>query len=244
MASAAIAYCCALLGENDKALQHLRSAELEARCPSRFSMSVRSFFQVLASAELASQEKAGVRLLGLAEEERRRGAKLPELVFLCAAVRQGCRGAAPRLVAASGAVQGRFADLCHLFAAGILEQDSALLLEAAEAAARMGDDLFARDAAREAQKIADAVGDRAVARAARHRIGSSVQKLGVKPTEEDGPTLTAREQEVAQRAAAGESNKAIAAKMCISVRTVEGHLYQIYGKLQVTNRADLKMTFA
>lgn len=244
LASAAIAYCYALLRENDKALQYLRSVELDGRCPSQLSLSVRSFFQVLASAELASKEKAGVRLLGLAEEERRRGAKLPELVFLCAAVRHGCRGAAARLVAASAAVQGQFADASRLFGTGILEQDSAVLLEAAEAAAGMGDDLFARDAAREAQRVADAAGDRAAARAARRRISSSVQKLGVMPTEEDGPTLTAREHEVAQRAAAGESNKAIAAKMFISVRTVEGHLYQIYGKLQVTNRADLKMTFA
>jgi DNA-binding CsgD family transcriptional regulator len=244
LASAAIAYCYALLRENDKALQYLRSVELDGRCPSQLSLSVRSFFQVLASAELASKEKAGVRLLERAEEERRRGAKLPELAFLCAAVRQGCRGAASRLVAASAAVQGQFADVSHLFGTGILEQDSAVLLEAAEAAAGMGDDLFARDAAREAQKVADTAGDRAAARAARHRISSSVQKLGVMPAEEDGPTLTAREQEVAQRAAAGESNKAIAAKMCISVRTVEGHLYQIYGKLQVSSRADLKMTFA
>jgi DNA-binding CsgD family transcriptional regulator len=244
LASATIAYCYALLRENDKALQYLRSVELDGRCPSQLSLSVRSLFQVLASAELASKEKAGVRLLERAEEERRRGAKLPELLFLCAAVRQGCRGAAPRLVAASAAVQGQFADVTHLFGTGIVEQDSAVLLEAAEAAARIGDDLFARDAAREAQKVADAAGDRAAARAARHRISSSVQKMGVLPAEEDGPTLTAREQEVAQRAAAGESNKAIAAKMCISVRTVEGHLYQIYGKLQVSSRADLKMTFA
>jgi DNA-binding CsgD family transcriptional regulator len=244
LASATIAYCYALLRENDKALQYLRSVELDGRCPSQLSLSVRSLFQVLASAELASKEKAGVRLLDRAVEQRRRGAKLPELLFLCAAVRQGCRGAAPRLVAASAAVQGQFADVTHLFGTGIVEQDSAVLLEAAEAAARIGDDLFARDAAREAQKVADAAGDRAAARAARHRISSSVQKMGVLPAEEDGPTLTAREQEVAQRAAAGESNKAIAAKMCISVRTVEGHLYQIYGKLQVSSRADLKMTFA
>ncbi|KRE78541.1 LuxR C-terminal-related transcriptional regulator [Arthrobacter sp. Soil763] len=244
LAGAAIAYCYALLGKNDKALQYLLSVELDGRCPSQLSLSVRSFFQVLASAELASKEKAGVRLLGLAEEERRRGAKLPELVLLCAAVRQGCHGAAPRLVAASASVQGVFADVCRLFGTGVQDQDSSVLLEAAEAAAAMGDDLFARDAAREAQKLAAAAGDRAAARAARHRISSSVQKLGVMPTEEDGPTLTAREQEVARRAAAGESNKTIAAKMQISVRTVEGHLYQIYGKLLVTSRADLKMTFA
>ena len=40
-------------------------------------------------------------------------------------------------------------------------------------------------------------------------------------------------------AAAGASNKEIARDMGVSVRTVEGHLYQVYAKLQVTSRVEL-----
>jgi DNA-binding CsgD family transcriptional regulator len=40
-------------------------------------------------------------------------------------------------------------------------------------------------------------------------------------------------------ASAGLSNRAIAERLCVSVRTVEGHLYRACGKLAVPNRAAL-----
>jgi DNA-binding NarL/FixJ family response regulator len=51
--------------------------------------------------------------------------------------------------------------------------------------------------------------------------------------------LTAREREVAAMAAAGSSNRVIAQKLFVSVRTVEGHLYQVYSKLNVSTRTEL-----
>jgi len=240
LAGAVAAYAYALRGENDLALHYLSAANHDTSRPSQLAASVRSFFEILASAELASKQKAAVRLVALADGERRHGSSSLELMFLSAAVRQGCLGAAPRLATVAAGVQGLFAQLCRRYAEGICTEDARSLVEVAETAADMGDDLFARDCGRVAQKIADQAGDRLVAKAARRCINTSVHSLGVSQTEEDGPALTAREEEIARRAAAGESNKAIAAKMSISVRTVEGHLYQIYGKLRVSNRAELK----
>jgi DNA-binding CsgD family transcriptional regulator len=37
----------------------------------------------------------------------------------------------------------------------------------------------------------------------------------------------------------GASNRDIAMEMGVSVRTVEGHLYQVFTKLGVTSRGDL-----
>jgi ATP/maltotriose-dependent transcriptional regulator MalT len=51
--------------------------------------------------------------------------------------------------------------------------------------------------------------------------------------------LSAREIEVAALAAAGLANKEIAAKLTVSVRTVENHLQRVYEKLGVARRADL-----
>lgn len=51
--------------------------------------------------------------------------------------------------------------------------------------------------------------------------------------------LTPRERLVALSAANGQSNLQIAHRTGISVRTVEGHLYQVYNKLEVSGRQDL-----
>lgn len=51
--------------------------------------------------------------------------------------------------------------------------------------------------------------------------------------------LTPREMEVARLAAQGQHNSEIARDLHISVRTVETHLANIYGKLNVRSRAEL-----
>jgi DNA-binding CsgD family transcriptional regulator len=48
--------------------------------------------------------------------------------------------------------------------------------------------------------------------------------------------LTAREREIANLVAAGLTNKQIAERIYVSVRTVEGHLYRACAKLDVTDR--------
>lgn len=55
--------------------------------------------------------------------------------------------------------------------------------------------------------------------------------------------LTGREREVLALLAEGLSNKAIAARLYLSVRTVEGHLASIYGRLGVRSRTEA-MRFA
>lgn len=51
--------------------------------------------------------------------------------------------------------------------------------------------------------------------------------------------LTAREDEVVRLVARGMSNKAIAARLGISARTVEGHLNHVFEKLGVASRTEL-----
>lgn len=51
--------------------------------------------------------------------------------------------------------------------------------------------------------------------------------------------LTIQEQRVAQLAAAGHSNRAIAAKLTLSVKTIEYHLQQVYAKLGISSRRQL-----
>ncbi len=245
LACAAIAYAYALNGEHDEALLHLNKTKGNTAASSRMVGLAVTYFRELASAELASKEKAVVRLLALADEERQYRNGSVEMVLVHAAVRMGSTASARRLVAASGRVQGPLSRICEAFGQALLAKDVPTLLRVAEAAANLGDDLFSRDVARAALKIASENDDRDGSRQAQQLIRGGVMKLGiVKISGEDGQALTLREHEIASEAAAGASNKAIAAKMHISVRTVEGHLYQVYSKLQVTSRAELRETLS
>ena len=56
----------------------------------------------------------------------------------------------------------------------------------------------------------------------------------------DSDELTNREKEVAQLALEGNRNKEIAKKLSISVGTVENHMTNIYRKLNIESRKELK----
>ncbi|WP_229232198.1 response regulator transcription factor [Sinomonas cyclohexanicum] len=69
-------------------------------------------------------------------------------------------------------------------------------------------------------------------------LAGKVTVLPVAPSQAS-PVLTQREREVAVLAATGTSNRRIAEDLGLSVRTVEGHLYQVFAKLSVANRSEL-----
>ncbi|MFX4286614.1 ATP-binding protein [Janibacter sp. G349] len=83
-------------------------------------------------------------------------------------------------------------------------------------------------------------------RAASHdltRLGAVELALGTStvpdaPGEPDSP-LTRREHEVAELIAEGLTNRAIADRLVISPRTVDGHVERIFGKLEVTSRSQV-----
>ena len=54
--------------------------------------------------------------------------------------------------------------------------------------------------------------------------------------------LTGREREIAVMVAQGMTNKAIAGHLCVSVRTVEGHVYRACMKLGLPDRSALSTT--
>jgi DNA-binding CsgD family transcriptional regulator len=90
--------------------------------------------------------------------------------------------------------------------------------------------------------IAREKGDSQSARAAQHRLDRLVETLPVLPLMPHtvGPELTERERQVARMASQGLSNKEVANRLQLSIRTVEGHLYQIFTKMGISSRSELE----
>src|SRR4029077_9710454 len=96
---------------------------------------------------------------------------------------------------------------------------------------------------REAVALFDALGAAAWSRRARQELRATGEKVGRRaPDLRD--RLTAQELQIAQLAAEGLSNRQIAERLFLTPRTIGGHLYRIFPKLEITARAQLRDAFA
>jgi DNA-binding CsgD family transcriptional regulator len=240
LACAAAAYASALQGEREAALAYLAETESASRRKTWKVSRAEGYFTALARAELDGSRTGIEQLLRMAEDDRAAGNVGHELLCLSSAVRLGESDAAPRLLDSAGESQGPFAELCAHYARGVMTREADNLMAAANLAARMHNDRFALDIAESILNLDQAHLERSLVRQAKHLAETCRRRLR---TPQDGThdrlTLTARELQIAQLAAAGASNKSIAAQLHVSVRTVEGHLYQIYGKLKIEERLEL-----
>ncbi len=125
-----------------------------------------------------------------------------------------------------------------------LDRDGAAL-EAARARLNLGIALRrlsrpkqARESLAEARERTGAIGARRLERAAFEELraaGGRPRRIALSGAE----SLTPAQRRVAELAAAGRSNREIAATLFVTVRTVESHLTAAYGKLGVDSRAEL-----
>ncbi|MFQ4147824.1 LuxR C-terminal-related transcriptional regulator [Arthrobacter sp. LAPM80] len=137
--------------------------------------------------------------------------------------------------------QGPMATVNVLIARSCRTRSAEKALEAAEIAESLGLDAVESRCAVLALDFAREAGKSILARSASQRLERlhrNLPNLPLKP-QSAGVKLTPREVQVAKLAKRGLGNRAIADRIGVSVRTVEGHLYQLYSKLGITNRHEL-----
>lgn len=173
------------------------------------------------------------------------GQHTAELIALHNAARfGGVRQASERLQAVAAASEGRWAPVFAAHARALAAGEGEGLETVAASFDEMGAKLLAAETSAEASAAFKAAGllartDRATARA--WQLAASCEGARSPVLDELGRPLplTRREREVATIAAEGLTSKAIAERLFLSVRTVEGHLQNAYGKLGVNDRAGL-----
>lgn len=157
------------------------------------------------------------------------------------AVRFGDTSHASRLVELAQHTDGPLAGLYARHAEALAADDGIELDVCAADFEAIGLRLSAADAAAQASSVHDRAGKRSATVASSsmaNRLAAACGGLRTPAILEAAQPLplTTREREIANLVASGLSNKEIASRLTVSVRTVEGHIYRACTKLDVTDR--------
>jgi DNA-binding CsgD family transcriptional regulator len=239
-----LAEACALCGDEDGAVHASAEAdELVARS-AVFEGLVR---RARGWAALASGRRSTALelLLDAADWSAAHGHRTAELFALHDVVRLGHGRVAPRLGELAAVVEGRWPPVFAAHAAAVAADDGHALEAVSSDLEALGARLLAAEAAAGAgasfrRARLDARAERATARAGVLAAGCEGARPPALDELERPLPLTRREREVADLAARGLSSPAIAERLHISARTVEGHLQRTYDKLGVRDRRDLR----
>lgn len=167
-----------------------------------------------------------------------------EMFSLHDAVRLGgARQAAGRLGELAQRMDGPLVQLCARQARALLDGDPVELRAVALGFEELGMILFAAEAAAQEGGTYLKTGRALMARGAQTRAWALARRCrGVRTpalVELAAPDLTPRQREIVQLAAAGLTNRQIADRLTLSVRTAANHLQAVYDKLGVNDRSEV-----
>ncbi len=189
----------------------------------------------------------GAEVLGRAAEEARSAdLRIHQLLALLDRARLGYAntGDAEAAAAAAEVSQGRLAPTIARAVAACVADRGGALDEVAGELGRLGFRLWSAELSARAADAWASAGDPRAANASQRSSDQQRARLPAARTPSlararSVDPLTRREREIAAIAAAGASNSDIAARLHVSVRTVETHLNRIYRKLGIASRAEL-----
>jgi DNA-binding CsgD family transcriptional regulator len=223
----------AVLAALDKVPRRFRSLDHE-----------RSLARAWVAAGQGAVSEAITIVLSAAERARGTGRFAAEVVCLQTATQYGDRSSAPRLRELESIVEGPRVGLAARFAEALRDSDAAELGSVSEGFEQMGDLIAAADAAAQAalayrrQELrGSALGSSARAEALAERCGGA-RTPALRQASEPLP-LTDREGEIVRLIGAGLSNREVAERLTVSIRTVESHIYRAMLKTGTTSRDEL-----
>jgi DNA-binding NarL/FixJ family response regulator len=237
----------AMLGDAAGARQSLAEAEAERHPSFAFLDTELALARAWVAAAEGATSEANAVALEAAALAADRGLIAHELFALHTAVCFGDRSVAQRLGLLAAQVDGPRAPAASAHAAALAADDGQGLLLASAQLERCGDLIAAADAAAQAATACRQRGQDASARAATataQRLAQACEGArtpAVASLTDQAGRLTPRESEIARLAAAGLTNRAVAARLVISVRTVDNTLAKVYTKLGINSREALAL---
>ena len=233
-----VRYCRALTGRSD----------MPSPLPPGAMYAVEHDF-LSSAVEAAAGDTSYARALALGAA--RRGIEVGHVSYavfaLYEAARHGAAPAAAELLAELPDVEGDLLPALVEAVAALAERDGERLEAVGVRLEELGCHLHAAELSAAAATAAAAKGRATAATWLRTRARQLVERCDGATTEllrtPGGDGLTTREREVAGFAARGLTDVEIAARLSVSRRTVETHLYRVYAKLGVSGRRDLGPLF-
>jgi DNA-binding CsgD family transcriptional regulator len=230
-------------GDSGAAASALRSAE-EAYGPQVAvflpELELARAWQRASAGQMTAAQTHAVRAAQIAEEA---GMHTVEMRARHTAVRFGDRAHAARLEELARELNTPLVEAVATHALGLATHDAGLLDAAAHRFADLGALAFAADASAQAASEHARRGDRgkevesstwAYSLASQCGLRTPAVKVAARPL-----PLSGRERQIAMLVVVGLSNRQIADRLVVSVRTVEGHLYRLFTKLGINNRDQL-----
>jgi DNA-binding CsgD family transcriptional regulator len=233
----------AVLGSTDEAATALEALDKLQR-PFRPLDYECSLAQAWVAAGQGAISEAITISLSAAQRAGAKGQFAAEVICLQTATQFGDRSGAPRLRELEAIVEGPRVGLAARFAEALRDGDAAELAGVSEDFERMGDLVAAVDAAahagigyRRQDLRGSALGWSTRADALAQQCGGA-DTPALRQASEQLP-LTDRELEIVMLIADGVSNRAVAERLTLSVRTVETHIYRAMSKTGTTSRDEL-----
>jgi DNA-binding CsgD family transcriptional regulator/tetratricopeptide (TPR) repeat protein len=232
----------AMRGSSDEAAAALDALDKVQR-QFRFLDSERGLARAWVAASQGAVSEAIVIVLSAAEIADSAGRFAEEVLCLQTAAQFGDRTGAPRLRVLESAVEGPRAGLAARFAGAMRDGDAAELAQVSKEFEWLGDLVAAIDSAAHAAREFRHQDKRGSALGCSTRAGALAAQCGamtpaLRQATEDLP-LTDRETEIVMLIGEGLSNRAIAERLTLSVRTVESYVYRSMVKTQTTSRDEL-----